>query len=288
MDLRQLEAFVMVAKLSSFAAAADRLCITQPAISIRIAGFEQELGRKLFDQAGRTVALTPAGHEMLPHATRMVTDAQVFRRSTGALKFLANRIRIGTTDSFLRISLEPIISRFQALHPTISLDLSVGDTSFVWQELLSGKVDVGFHANAQPHSSLRSVPLYVTDLVWVAKPGLVPEGGLTLSQIAPFHIFTTRQGSMAYSAVARLFGNARIDGARLCGINSVDGIIRFAEAGLGVAVLTGMAAEERIKLGRVVELTPGLALPSVPYVVSHRTKSLSDAGRVLTDIAFAA
>jgi len=287
MDLRQLEAFVMVAKLSSFAAAADHLCITQPAISIRIAGFEQELGRKLFDRAGRTVALTPAGHEMLPHATRMVTDAQVLRRSTGVPKFLANRIRIGTTDSFLRISLEPIISRFQALYPTISLDLSVGDTSFVWQELLSGKVDVGFHANAQPHPSLRSVPLYVTDLVWVAKPGLVPEGGLTLGQIAPFQIFTTRQGSMAYSAVAHLFSHAGLDGVRLCGINSVDGIIRFAEAGLGVAVLTRMVAEERIKLGRVVELTPGLALPSVPYVVSHRTESLSDAGRVLTDIAFA-
>ena len=276
----------MVAKLNSFAAAADHLCITQPAISIRIASFEQELGRKLFDRAGRTVALTPAGHEMLSHATRMVTDAQVFRRSTGVPKFLANRIRIGTTDSFLRISLEPIISRFQALHPTISLDLSVGDTSFIWQELLSGKVDVGFHANAQPHSSLRSVPLYVTDLIWVAKPGMVSlDGSLTLSQIAPFQIFTTRQGSMAYSAVADLFGNAGIDGVRLCGINSVEGILRFAEAGLGVAVLTRMVAEERIKLGRMVELTPGLALPSVPYVVSHRTESLSDAGRVLTDIA---
>ncbi len=276
----------MVAKFGSFAVAADHLCITQPAISIRISGFEHELGRKLFDRAGRAVVLTPDGHELLPHATRMVTDAQVFRRFTGVPKFLAGRIRIGTTDSFLRISLEPIISRFQALHPTISLDLSVGDTSFIWQELLSGKVDVGFHAHAQPHASIRSMPLYVTDLIWVAKPGLVDlRGGMTLNQVAGFQIFTPRQGSMGYSAVANLLGDTGHGGVRLCGIDSVEGIIRFAEAGLGVAVLTRMVADERIKLGRLVELAPGLTLPVVPYVVSHRTESLSDAGRVLTDIA---
>ncbi len=286
MDLRQLEAFVMVSRLGSFAAAADHLCITQPAISIRIAGFEQQLGRKLFDRAGRMVVLTPAGQELLSHATRMVTDAQVFRRSVGVPKFLANRIRIGTTDSFLRTSLEPIISRFQALHPTIALDLSVGDTTFIWLELLSGKVDVGFHTNVQPHPSLRSVLLFVTDLIWLSKPGLIQiDRELTLVDITEFQVFTPRQGSIAYSAVVDLFGKAGIDRVRICGINSVEGIIQFTEAGLGIAVLPRIVAEERIRLGRLQELAPGPTLPPAQYVVSHRTDSLSDAGRVLADIA---
>jgi len=286
MDLRQLEAFVMIAKLGSFAAAADHLCITQPAISIRIANFEQALRRKLFDRTGKTVGLTPAGHEILPHATRMVMDSQVFRGFAGVPKFLANRIRIGTTDSFLRTSLEPIISRFQQLHPTISLDLSVGDTTLIWSELMSGKVDVGFHTNTQSHPSLRSLLLFETKLVWVSKPGLVPASPKpTLRQVAECQIFTTRQGSIAYSAVVDVFRNAGIEGARVCGINSVEAIIRFTEAGLGVAVVPWIVVEERTGLGRLQELAPGRKLPKVQYVVSHRTDSLSDAGRVLSDIA---
>ena len=286
MDLRQLEAFVMVARLGSFAAAADHLCVTQPAISIRIAALEHQLGRKVFDRMGRTVALTPAGQEILSHATRMVTDAQAFRRSAGVPKFMADRIRIGTTDSFLRTSLEPVISRFQALHPTIALDLSVGDTTFVWLELLAGRVDVGFHANTQPHPSLRGIPLFVTELVWVAKPGLVQASrSLTLSEIAGFQIFTPRHGSIAYSAVADLFGRAGIARAKICGIDSVEGVIRFTEAGLGLGVVTRIVAEERVRLGRLQELSPAPPLPPVNYVVSHRIDSLSDAGLVLTNIA---
>ena len=286
MDFRQLEAFVMVAKFGSFAAAADNLCITQPAVSIRISTFEQRLGSKLFDRAGRSVVLTPMGNEILPHATRMITDAQAFRRFAGAPKFLANRIRIGTTDSFLRSSLQPIISRFQALYPSISLDLSVGDTTLIWSELLSGKIDVGFHTNAQPHPAIRSVSLFTTDLIWVSKPDLTQaDQELTLEQIAGFQIFTTRQGSIAYSAVANLFHSAEVSGVRICGINSVEAIIRFTEAELGVAVLTRIVAEERIKLGTLQELAPGLKLYSIQYVVSHPTECLSDAGRVLTDIA---
>ena len=276
----------MVSRLGSFAAAAEYLCVTQPAVSIRISNFEQSLGSKLFDRAGRAVVLTPTGNEILPYATRMVSDAQAFRRSSGVPKFLADRIRIGTTDSFLRTSLEPIISSFQSTYPDVALDLSVGDTTLIMTELLSGKVDVGFHTNSQPHSSLRSVPLFTTDMIWIGRPGLAGLGpGLTLKDVARFQVFTTRQGSIAFSAAVDLFRNARVEDVRICGINSVEAIIRFAEAGLGVAVLPRIVVQERIDAGTLRELTPGPALPNVHYVVSHRTDALSDAGRILTDIA---
>ena len=284
MDLKQLEAFVAIARLGSFAAAANHLCITQPAISIRISNLEGQIRSKLFDRVGKNVALTPTGHEILLHAGRIVSDAQVFRRAFGTPKFLADRIRIGSTDSFLRSSLPPIIARFQKLHP--SLDLSVGDSTLIWSQLLSGEIDAGFHANSAPHFALRSVPLFDSDLIWVGKPGAVPfEAELTLSQLAEYQIFTPRQGSIAYSAVADLFRVAGIDQARVCGVNSVEAVVRFTEAGLGVGVMARKVAQEGIARGSLDELAPSPKLPSIRYVVSHRIESLSDAGRVLTDIA---
>jgi DNA-binding transcriptional LysR family regulator len=285
-DLKQIEAFVMVARLGSFAQAADFLCVSQPAISIRLSAFERELGHRLFDRTGRGVVLTAAGQEILVHATGIVTDAQAFRRSLGLPTFFANRIRSGTTDSFLRASLEPIISRFQSLNPSIALDLSVGDSNFVWDNLLGGKIDVGFHATARPHSSLRSLPLYETDLIWIAKPGVVePEIGLTTQRLASFQIFTTRQGSLLFSSVTDLFLTGKIEGFRLCGIDSIEGITRFTEAGLGIAVLPRMVVQDRIESGRLIELVRGPALSPMTYMVSYRTDALSDAGRVLAEIA---
>ena len=71
MELASLEAFLAIAETGSFSAAGERLHLTQPAVSKRIAVLEAQLGRRLFDRIGREVALTEAGRALLPRAGRI-------------------------------------------------------------------------------------------------------------------------------------------------------------------------------------------------------------------------
>ncbi|WP_028581071.1 LysR family transcriptional regulator [Desulfogranum japonicum] len=88
MDLHGLKAFLMVAEEGSFSVAAERLLVTQPAISKRIANLETDLGSKLFNRLGNTVLLTEAGKVLLPHAHKILLEI------TEAKKMVAN---LGTT-----------------------------------------------------------------------------------------------------------------------------------------------------------------------------------------------
>src|ERR1700747_2212106 len=70
MDTQSLQAFIEVAETRSFSKAGERLHLSQPAISKRIAVLEQQLGSALFDRVGRQVTLTAAGRTLLPYAPR--------------------------------------------------------------------------------------------------------------------------------------------------------------------------------------------------------------------------
>ncbi len=81
MDTQLLEAFLAVAETGSFSAAAERVHITQPAISKRIAQLEGILGRRLFDRISRTISLTEAGRALLPRAERILLELRATRQA---------------------------------------------------------------------------------------------------------------------------------------------------------------------------------------------------------------
>ena len=80
MDMPSLKAFLSVAKLASFSAAAEALHLTQPAVSKRISQLEQQLGVKLFDRVGRKVLLTESGTALYPRAQQLLLDMEDTRR----------------------------------------------------------------------------------------------------------------------------------------------------------------------------------------------------------------
>lgn len=82
MDTQTLQAFLAVARAGSFSVAAERLHLTQPAVSKRIAALESQLGARLFDRIGRRPQLTEAGRALLPRAHRILLDMQDAHRTS--------------------------------------------------------------------------------------------------------------------------------------------------------------------------------------------------------------
>jgi DNA-binding MarR family transcriptional regulator len=98
MNFRQLESFLTIAELGSFAAAADRLCVTQSTISARIQELEQILGVELFDRSQRTARLTLKGRELIGYAEQIVDLASEIRRRVGSKDALAGVVRVGVAE----------------------------------------------------------------------------------------------------------------------------------------------------------------------------------------------
>ena len=106
MDTQNLQAFLFVAESASFSGAAEKLHLTQPAVSKRIAQLEAQLDTPLFDRIGRTVDLTEAGHALLPHARAVQVELQAAERSVRDLAGEVGRHFQGTPEQRVTSALD--------------------------------------------------------------------------------------------------------------------------------------------------------------------------------------
>ena len=122
--LRQLRAFVAVAQLGSFSAAAVRLHLTQSALSMLVRSLEDEIGVPLFVRTTRSVKLTDAGRDFLPLAEQMLVDLHNAVADTRARAERARgRIVVAVTPTFASTMLPPLLSRYRAEHPDVQVVL---------------------------------------------------------------------------------------------------------------------------------------------------------------------
>src|SRR5689334_15324897 len=124
MDIAALQAFLAIAETGSFSRAAERIYLTQPAISKRIALLEEELGAKLFDRVGRGIQLTPAGQALAARARALLKDFDDVRRViTNLAGTIGGELRLAMSHHVGLHRLPPALQRFHDNHPDVRLDL---------------------------------------------------------------------------------------------------------------------------------------------------------------------
>jgi DNA-binding transcriptional LysR family regulator len=127
MELRELAAFREVARQSSFSRAAARLGYVQSTVSAQIQALEHDLGVRLIDRLGRSIALTVAGEALLPQAERLLELAAEARsaatEAVNAGKTLTGNIAISAPETLLTYRLPPVLTAFRARHPDVAIDL---------------------------------------------------------------------------------------------------------------------------------------------------------------------
>ena len=128
MDLANLSAFIAIAESGSFSGAAERLFLTQPAISKRIAGLEQQLDVRLFDRLGREVTLTEAGRALLPRAYQILNVLDDTRRALTNLNgAVSGRLTLATSHHIGLHRLPPLLRVFTRQYPAVALDIQFMD-----------------------------------------------------------------------------------------------------------------------------------------------------------------
>lgn len=144
MDTQALAAFIEVADSASFTRAAERLHLSQPAISKRLKSLEDQIGQRLFDRVGRTVLLTDAGQALLPYARRVLQTVEDGRRALSQLSHtVSGRLSIGTSHHIGLHRLPPVLKRFVTDYPDVDLDLHFMDSEDACEAVLAGKLELG-------------------------------------------------------------------------------------------------------------------------------------------------
>src|SRR5262245_64810855 len=150
MDLASLNAFIAIAETGSFSEAGERLHLTQPAVSKRIASLEQQLSVRLFDRLGREVSLTEAGRALLPRAYQILNVLDDTRRALSNLSGdISGRLTLATSHHIGLHRLPPLLRAFTRAYPQVPLDLTLLASEVADEEILHAPVESPMIAHAQ-------------------------------------------------------------------------------------------------------------------------------------------
>lgn len=168
METRHLKYFVEVAQHQSFTHAASALHIAQPALSIAIKKFEQQLGVTLFRRDERKVSLTHEGEVLLEHALRILRQLEDAQLAVDELKGLVKgEVRLGTPSMMGSYFFPEIIMAFKSYFPNLKMTMVEAGTQSIRKMLLNGELDIGVILNHDLPSDLEVDPLLSSQMVAV-------------------------------------------------------------------------------------------------------------------------
>jgi DNA-binding transcriptional LysR family regulator len=172
MDTRQLAAFVAVVDKKSFSQAAERLGVTQPAISLQIRSLEDRLGRRLLDRSGRRVEPTEAGLVLYKRAQRMLQieeqlEEELAQEETGELH---GTLAIGASTGPGGRLVPLLLCEFQRGHTDLAVSLSISDTDRVIEQVGERELELGVVGALRRHRALEFEPLVRDEIVLAVPP----------------------------------------------------------------------------------------------------------------------
>ena len=279
MDLANLNAFIAIAEIGSFSGAGERLHITQPAISKRIAGLEQQLNVRLFDRLGREVSLTEAGRALLPRAYQILNVLDDTRRAlTNLTGEVSGRLTLATSHHIGLHRLPPVLRTFTRLYPAVALDIQFLDSEVAYEEILHGRAELAVITLApEPHTLIRSVPVWDDPLDFVAAPehSLALQGSVGLVDLAREPAVFPGGNTFTHHIVHRLFESQGLAPNVAMSTNYLETIKMMVSIGLAWSVLPRTMLDEQVTRFTL----PGIQLRRQLGYILHTERTLSNAAR---------
>jgi DNA-binding transcriptional LysR family regulator len=257
MDTRQLAAFCAVVERKSFSQAAQRLGVTQPAVSLQIRSLEQRLGRQLLDRSGRRVEPTEAGLRLYASAQRLLALEENLLEEltaddegaiTGTLELGASTGPGGTVVPLL-------LCEFQEQHPDLRVRLSVSDTQTVVDQVAERELELGIVGAGRRHRGVVFEPFFRDEVVLACPVGHSFAGKtVSLDQLKTEPLIVMQEGAGVRQVIE---DELRTAGTRLRDLDvrlelGLQESVRSAVlAGHGVAFISRLAIESDLAAGRI-------------------------------------
>lgn len=269
MNLRFVEAFVWVARLRSITRAAEKLCLTQSAVSNRIAALEEELGMPLVDRRDRVFRLTHAGTRFLDYAERFLALQSDVKREFGAPEHLPLSLRVGGIEAVLHTWLIGLVEHLRSQNPHVEFELTVEMTPVLNELVRRGGLDLAFSGVPAEGPGLRCVALTPMPMVLVGPAALAGGPVLSVERLLDYDLLTFQRGSHPHISLMEALRTAGLAGKRVHAVSSISALVKLVESGFGLATVPLPVAEQFVAERRVAVVDSELALAPLPVFASY-------------------
>jgi len=292
MDTRQLQAFCEVVERKSFSQAAERLGVTQPAVSLQVRSLEKRLGTQLLDRSGRRVEPTEAGVRLYRGAQRLLAleeeiVGEVAEDATGEL---TGTFEIGASTGPGGVVLSQLLCRFAELHPELHVALSVFDTQTVVERVAERTLELGVVGAAPRYRGVEYEPFFHDTVVLACPPGHAFAGrSVSLEELRGERLIVMQDGAgvrrMIEDELQRAGQKLRDLDVRL-ELGLQESVTSAVRGGFGVTFISRSSVENDLLAGTLVEArVNGLQLEREIYLVRAAGRAETRAAREF--VAFA-
>jgi DNA-binding transcriptional LysR family regulator len=283
MNLSQLKAFLAVAQDRSFSRAAEKLYLTQPAVSKQIQALEEALGMRLFDRVGRSILLTQAGNILHDHAHIAFQTLEEARETINQLRGLQRgHLRISAASTIGTYMLPQPLGELKSQFPGIEISLAITNKARVVQQVLSHEVELGFVGPPVEPAELEMEEYLLDELVLIMAPThrLAQEESVGVAELVEEVFILREQGSGTREIMEEELGRVRVSLKKAMELGSTEAIKQAVAANLGVSIVSKFAISLEILQGRLaVARLPELNLRRQLFVIHHGGRTLSPAAQ---------
>jgi len=255
LEIRHLTLVDAVAELGNVTRAAERLHLTQSALSHQLRDIESRLGAPLFTRLSRRMALTPEGERVLIVARRVLDE---LKRAEDDVRGMSDAgrgvLRLATQCNTGYHWLPPLLEGFNRKHPGVAVEIVVNATGRPIEALRDGEIDLAVITDDDVNDPRVVVrPLFVDELVAIVRPQhrFAKRAWITAEDLAGEHLIMYKADRKQSYVFTRILTPAGIEPARVSQVPLTEAIVEMIKAGLGVGVLARWAVEPSIKAGAV-------------------------------------
>ncbi|OAV14030.1 LysR family transcriptional regulator [Moraxella catarrhalis] len=271
MNTTNLATFVAVMQTGSISGAAEKLYITQPAVSKRIKNLEDEFGTVLFDTVGRSIIPTAAAYDLLPFVRRWLDDYEACKASLQHAKEVASgRLVIGTSHHIGLHHLAPVLKRFIQTYPAVQLEVRFVDSEEAHKAVLEGEISLAFLTlpptfdRRLNYHTLWSDPLY---FVTGTLSPLAQKSKVSLLQLAHHPAILPAANTFTSQITLAEFAKHNLHPYATMSTNPLESIRMLVSVGLGWSVLPETLINQdliKIDMAENIELQRHLGLVTNP------------------------
>jgi len=252
MNLKLLQAFIAIADAGSFSKAAERLFISQPALSQNVKQLEAHFKTTLIRRDSHKFSLTKAGHILYQHALQLTAASASMEEAMRTLQSDCDQlVSVGATSVIGGYAVPCSIFIFKQKYPNASIKLKLGNRRQILEDLRSDLLDIGIVEGDRPDTAFNADEIHTEEMIIVApnSESWRKQPQLSLKDVPTVPLIMREEGSATRWAVEQVFRQAGINLRQLnivLELNSVDSIKAAVEAGHGISILPRIAVKKEL------------------------------------------
>lgn len=268
---KQIDALYWIAELGSFEAAANKLNMSQSAISKRIQELEDTFDVEIFDRSKRNARLTEKGGELLDYARDLLKGRDQLLERVSAREVLVRRFRLGVTELTALTWLPALVETLRQAYPKVQIEPSVDLSSELFRKLESDQLDLVIVPDVFSDPRFHSTALQSVENAWICAPSLIPDADpVGLETLANYTVLTQGAQSGTGLIYERWLAAHNVQMPRTLSSHNLLVQVGLALSGIGVSYLPRACLSHLIEQGALRALVTEPELPRIQYVALHR------------------